>query len=279
MKHKTDYPKIGLALGSGGARGLSIAGILGVLEEEGIEIDYIAGTSIGSLLGGFYASGITVKEMRDIILNTKWKTLFSLLDPKLDQGLMSGKKVQKFLQDYLGEMRFEDCKISCSVVCTNVKTGECVIFDKGSMARAIRASISIPLVFKPVEIEGMTLVDGMISKPVPVDVVRRMGADVVIAVNLDNHYLRNEGYLGFSGLADNSMAIMRYHLARLCSEGADVVVSPEIGRTHWHQFTEGKRLIRAGEEAMREKMPELKKILRKKATESSVKSILNKKLF
>jgi NTE family protein len=279
MKHTHGRPKIGLALGSGGARGLSIAGILGILEEEGIEIDYIAGASIGAMIGALYATGMSSDQIKKVITDTDNKRILSLLDPGLDQGLIGGLKVKNFFAEHLGDKRFEDCRLPFRAVATDLKTGEVVVYKKGELVPAIRASISIPFVFKPAEYEGRTLIDGGLSMPVPVDLVRKMGADIVIAVNADNHYFLKEKKLGFSGIADNSITILRYHLARYCVRDADIVISPEIGRTRWHQFTEGKRLIKAGEEMMREKMPELKKIIRKKTAEQSMRRILNKKLF
>lgn len=279
MKHRHHRLKIGLALGSGGARGLSIAGILGVLEEAGIRIDYIAGTSIGAMIGAFYSVGMTSEEIKKVVLDTDGRRIISLLDPGLDQGLIGGAKVKRFIADQIGDKRFEDCKIPFKAVSTDLKTGEVVVMDKGDLVSVIRASISIPFVFKPAEWNDRLLIDGGLSMPVPVDLVREMGADIVIAVNVDNHYFRNDKKLGFSGIADNSIVILRYHLARYCVKDADIVISPEIGRTRWHQFTEGRRLIEAGEEMMRQQLPELRKIIRKKEAERSVKRILNKKLF
>ena len=147
---KSKRPKIGLALGSGGSRGLAHIGVIKALEENNIPIDFIAGSSIGAMAGGFYAAGLSIKKMEEISLETNWRRMFSLVDPHLKQGLISGEKVKTFIEGYVDGKKIEDCKIPFVAVATDLKTGEIVILNKGEMAQAIRASISIPLVFKPV---------------------------------------------------------------------------------------------------------------------------------
>ncbi|PIU29168.1 MAG: hypothetical protein COT09_02270, partial [Candidatus Hydromicrobium americanum] len=179
---KAIRPKIGLALGSGGPKGLSHIGIIKVLEENNITIDFIAGASIGSVIGGFYASTKNIKKIEKIALSNNWRqTLPLFFDPSLRQGFVSGRKIKIFIENIIGKIHFKDLKIPFSVVATDIKTGETVIINEGEVALAIRASSSIPLIFKPLKLDSMLLVDGGLSLPVPVGVVRRMGADLVIA--------------------------------------------------------------------------------------------------
>jgi len=179
-------PKIGLALGSGSARGWAHIGVIQALAEAGVSVDYIAGTSIGALVGAVYASG-GINSLKDIVLQLDWKKILSLFDvvfPK--SGLIDGRKVADFIRNHVQEKNIEDLSIPFSSVSTNLATGEEVVIQKGDVIEAVRAGISVPGIFTPVRKDGMILVDGGLVNPVPVSVARGMGADFVIAVDL-NH--------------------------------------------------------------------------------------------
>jgi NTE family protein len=256
--------KIGLALGSGGAKGLSHIGVIKVLEENNIPIDFIAGSSIGALVGGVYAAKKDIRELEDVVLNTDWKRLFSLIDPAFKGGLLGGDKVKNFIKKYIGKDDFKELLVPFSAVATNLQNGKPVIFNKGDVVDAIRASISFPLLFETVKVEEDILVDGGLSLPVPVSVVKDMGADVVIAVNLDGDYFNEEHQkkrMKLYDVANNSLNILRYHLATYNSEDADVVVLPKTGDVYWNKFVHGGNVIASGEKAMQEKMKDLKKII------------------
>ena len=267
-------PKIGLALGSGGSRGLAHIGVIKVLEENNIPIDFIAGSSIGAMAGGFYAAGLSIKKMEEISLETNWRRMFSLVDPHLKQGLISGEKVKTFIEGYVDGKKIEDCKIPFVAVATDLKTGEIVILNKGEMAQAIRASISIPLVFKPVEIDGKTLADGGLSAPVPVEIVQGMGADIIIAINLDKHYHDEEWKPGWYDIANGSLNILRHHLALSNVASADMVINIDVGKNnYWYQFINGQDKILTGEKATKEILPRLQEIINQKS-KSSLKKYL-----
>jgi len=267
-------PKIGLALGSGGSRGLAHIGVIKALEENNIPIDFIAGSSIGAMAGGFYAAGLSIKKMEEISLETNWRRMFSLVDPHLKQGLISGEKVKTFIEGYVDGKKIEDCKIPFVAVATDLKTGEIVILNKGEMAQAIRASISIPLVFKPVEIDGKTLADGGLSAPVPVEIVRGMGADIIIAINLDKHYHDEEWKPGWYDIANGSLNILRHHLALSNVASADMVINIDVGKNnYWYQFINGQDKILTGEKATKEILPRLQEIINQKS-KSSLKKYL-----
>jgi len=259
-------PKIGLALGSGGSRGLAHIGVIKVLEENNIPIDFIAGSSIGAMVGGFYAAGLSIKEIEEIALSTNWRRVFSVLfDPHLKQGLIGGKKLKTFIENYINGKKFEDCKVPFVTVATDLKTGEVVVLNKGEMAQAIRTSISIPLVFKPAEINGRMLVDGGLSAPVPVEIVRGMGADIIIAVNLDKHYCDEEWKPGWYNIANDSLNILRHHLALSNVANADIVIDINVGKNYWYQFTNGQDKILTGEKATKEVLPRLQEIIYQKS--------------
>jgi NTE family protein len=133
------------------------------------------------------------------------------------------------------------------------------------MAQAIRASISMPLVFKSVKINGRTLADGGLSAPIPVEIVRDMGADIVIAVNLDKHYQDEEWIPGWYNIANDSLNILRHHLALLNTANADIVIDINVGKSYWYQFVNGKDKILAGEKAVKEVLPRLQEIIYQKS--------------
>lgn len=261
---KAVRPKIGLALGSGGPKGLSHIGIIKVLEENNIPIDFIAGASIGSVIGGFYASTKDIKKIEKIALSNNWRqTLPLFFDPSLRQGFVSGRKIKIFIENIIGKIHFKDLKIPFSVVATDIKTGETVVIDKGEVALAIRASGSIPLIFKPVKLGSRLLVDGGLSLPVPVSVVKKMGADLVVAVNLDADYFASneDRSFGFYKVASDSIKLLRYHLASLNVKDADIVINPKIGKVGWNKFIDSKSVILAGEEAMQLSISNLKELI------------------
>jgi NTE family protein len=262
---KSKKPKIGLALGSGGPKGLAHIGVIKVLEENNIPIDFIAGSSIGAMVGGFYAAAKDVKQMEKIALGTGWKLILSLIDPSLSQGLVGGEKVKKFIESHIDKIHFQDLKIPLSVVATDLKSSEAIVINKEEVASAIRASISFPLVFKPIEREGKLLADGGLSLPVPVDIVRKMGAELVIAVNLDADYFANgnnaKANFGFYKIANNSINLLRHHLASWNIKNADIVITPQLGSMHWNKFLDGKDIILEGEKAMKEQLNQLQELI------------------
>ena len=260
-------PKIGLALGSGGAKGLAHIGVIKALEENNIPIDFIAGSSIGAMVGGFYAAGLDINKIEKIVKDTNWRQIFSLVDPYLRQGLIGGEKVKTFIENYIKGKKFEDCRIPFSAVATNLKTGEIVILNKGEMTPAIRASISLPLIFKPVEINKKMLVDAGLSSPVPAKIVRDMGADIVIAVNLDKHYYNEKSKHGWYDVANNSLNILRHNLALLNMVNADIAINIDVGKNYWYQFVNGQDKILAGEKETNKILPQLKELINQKSQE------------
>ncbi len=175
--------KVGVALSGGAAKGLAHIGVLKALEEAGIRIDCIAGSSMGALIGAAYASGIPIDTLEKIAVNTDWKTVAKLFVPGFStSGLINGKKVKELLYTFYGDKKIEDLPIPFAATATDISTGKLFVINRGSLLEAVRASISIPIVFTPVKYKEIFLVDGGVVNPVPIDVVREMGADYVIAV-------------------------------------------------------------------------------------------------
>jgi NTE family protein len=256
-------PKVGLALGSGGARGLAHIGVIKILKEHDIPIDIITGSSIGALVGGFYASGLSIKEIENIALSTEGRRALTILsESHLKQRFTGREEVTVFIEKYLGKKTFKDCSVLFAATATDLKTGEAIVINKGKLTTAIRASISIPLAFTPVEFENRVLADGGLTVPVPCKLAREMGAEVVIAVNLDNYYPRQTWKSDPYEILHNSLKIMTHYLAQLCSENADVVINIDVGDTRWFDFTHSQNKIDVGEKAAKEVLPKLKQILK-----------------
>jgi NTE family protein len=184
-EQKNNPIKVGLALGSGAARGLTHIGALKAIEERGIKISYISGTSMGALIGGAYALGLSVEELEKIALQTDWKLMAKLFSPTFPvSSLMNTSYLTEFLNTLYGNKTFEDLRIPFSAIATDIQTGKMVVIDSEDLLTAIRASCSMPLVCSPVAFGKYTLVDGGLVNPTPVDIVKNMKMDKVIAVNL-----------------------------------------------------------------------------------------------
>lgn len=178
--------RIGLALGSGAARGLAHIGVIKELEKNNIAIDYIAGSSIGAVVGGLYAYTRDIKIIEELAYSSNYKAFAqAFFDPSLKTSVFKGDKVLDLLEGYIPEDALvEATPIPFISVATNLETAKTVFLKKGNLKQAIRASMSLPLLLEPVNIDGMVLIDGGTTDPVPVDAVRQLGAQRVIGVNL-----------------------------------------------------------------------------------------------
>ena len=284
-------PKIGLALGEGGRRFYIHIGVLRALENEGIKLDYIAGTSVGSLMGGLYALWEDIDKIEkfalsldfnkyyrspreDIRLQNIDETPFIIfysevskgkIDIPLLEGLMDGKILRDEIDRLTNRASFEyDLKIPFKVVTTDLITGKKVVIDKGRISNAIAASMSVPGLSIPFEFEDKLLVDGGLIEPVPVDVVREMGADIVIGVNLrdiqkDTIPLTNN----VVSILHRSIFIMLEELNDISANKADIVIKPHYkGTLATDMEKEIKiQLIKLGEEETKKIIPSLKKLI------------------
>ncbi|MFQ6122218.1 MAG: patatin-like phospholipase family protein [Dehalococcoidales bacterium] len=267
--------KVGLALGSGGARGLAHIGVLEVLAKEGIPVDMIAGTSIGAIVGSLYAQGKNASQIKELALELTRHKLTHFIDPSLPKtGLIKGKKIKDSLVSFFGDdIRFSALKIPFACVATDIETGEEIILDRGSVAEAVRASISIPGIFTVVKRGGRYLVDGGLVNPVPVSLVRRMGADFIIAVNVipgvvdRAHPAGKEGTRGSKEpnviqVLLQSLHIGAYSLVRASLEGADVVIEPNVVHFGAGDLNHAQECILQGELAAQNSIPEIKRQLK-----------------
>jgi NTE family protein len=265
---------IGLALSGGAARGLAHIGVLRVLREEGIPIDMVAGTSAGAVMGAVYASGQDVERMVEHALDAGWKRLAPLIDPSFPKtGFIKGRKITRLLSSYVGgNIKFSDLKIPFACVATDIDTGEEVVIKSGLVLEALRATISIPGIFTVVKREGRHLVDGGLTTPVPVHVVRKMGADFIIAVNVNpdvsarmgkatQERVRAHKAPNIFQVMMQSIYITTYTAARSSLADADIVIEPDLTNIGAGDFHKAQELINRGKKAAREIIPEIKRRL------------------
>ncbi len=260
--------KIGLALSGGAARGLAHIGVLEALEKEGIPIDMIAGTSTGAVIGALYAGGKDAGRIKNFTLDMGWKQLVPLVDLALPKtGFIGGRKIKELLKLMIGDIEFKDLKIPLACVATDIMTGEEVVIDRGSVLEGVRASISIPVIFTVAKWEGRYLVDGELVNPVPVNILKRMGADFIIAVNVipsPAARVQQEGKLrkpNIISVAMQSIYISSYLLVASCLDGADIVIEPQVAHIGTGDFHRTQEYILQGEQAAQDSIPAIKKLL------------------
>lgn len=247
-------PKIGLAFGSGGAKGFAHVGVIKVLEEANINIDYIAGSSMGALAAALYGAGHGVESMFKMATTFKRKYYLDFTVPKM--GLVAGEKVRELLKVITFGKNIEELSPPTAIIATDLITGERVVFTEGSAAEAVRASISIPGILVPVKRDGRMLVDGGVVDRVPVSVVKGMGADIVIAVDVSSVRGPSEIHSIFDVIMQ-SIDIMQEEMVRSHELTADVMIKPALGKFNSRTFTNVEEMIKIGEEETRKHLPNI----------------------
>lgn len=254
-------PKIGLALGAGAARGLAHLGVLRVLEKYKIPIDFIAGSSMGALIGCLYACGLDADFLIKFASQLQAKSWVDLCMPR--SGLISGKKVEAMLKILTRDRQFEDLDLPFAAVATDIERGEPVVLRSGKLAPAVRASISIPVIFKPVSLNDRLLVDGGVVDRVPVSVVKDMGADLVIAVDV-NKFVTFQPVKNIFDVMFQTLDIMEKKKLSPSLLDADVLIRPKVGHVSLAQFHRVDELVEQGELAAEAVISKLGNILRNK---------------
>lgn len=252
-------PAIGVALGGGFARGIAHIGVLKVLEQEGIPIRAVAGTSVGALIGAAYCSGLSIQELEDVAHNVRFTTFARWTLSRY--GFASNDRMVTFLTRTLKCKTFEELRIPLGVTATDFNTGEGVVFHSGSIIDPVRASCAYPGMFLPVEIRGRYLVDGMLSYPVPTRPLREMGADRVLAVHLKGTWANGGPPRHLFDVIGQSFAIAQDAMSSLWKESADLVIEPDVAGFAYDDFKRADDLIHSGEVAMRKALPEVRKWL------------------
>jgi len=258
--------KCGLALGGGAARGIAHIGVLKVLQKEGVQVDMIAGTSAGAIVGALYAQGKDAEVIANLTLNLTRKRMFSFLDLTLPKkSLVQEKRIEVLLHAIIGsDIGIDDLKIPFACIATDIITGQEVIINRGSLIEGIRASISIPVIFEPARWEGRFLVDGGLVNPVPVSTLTKMGADFIIAVNVIpsfNAKIHKPQKSEAPGILDtlmHSIYIGTSQLAKQCLAGADIIIEPQVQNIGASNFHRAEECISQGEKAAQESLAKIR---------------------
>lgn len=253
-------PKVGLALGGGAARGFAHVGVIRVLEREKIPIDVIVGTSVGSLVGAIYADKKNSFELEWIAFSLEEKDLFDYTFISPNQGFVRGDRLEDFVLKKVSAREIEQLKIPYAAVATDIQNGEVVVLRSGSVARAVRASSTIPGIFIPVRYQGRLLVDGGVLNNLPVDVAHQMGADVVIAVNLGGDKKTAQVNNIFDTIVQ-SLNLMSIQATEGRLREADVVIQPQVSHVGLIDFSKKKELLLAGIQAAEQALPRLREKL------------------
>jgi NTE family protein len=252
--------KLGLALGGGAARGFAHVGVLQVLEEAGIKPDLVVGTSAGSFVAALYASGKTAAQLQTVAETMEEAALTDWTVPLLGRGMMRGDALARYVNNQVAGRRIEDFKMPLGIVATDLNTGQGVMFQRGDVATAVRASSAVPSVFEPVKIGTREFVDGGLVSPVPVRYARQMGADYVLAVDISSTPEGNKTSDMFKILLQ-TFTIMSKSINAFELKEADLVVHPDLVGVGSAEFSARKRSIEAGRAAMLQALPKLKAAL------------------
>ena len=253
-------PRIGIALGGGFARGIAHIGVLKVLEEENIPIAFVAGTSVGALIGAAYCSGHSPAELEEMATRVRFKHFARWTLSRF--GFASNQRMIGFLNSTLKVRSFEELRIPLAVTATDFSTGEGVVFHSGPLVEPVRASCSYPGMFQPVKIRNRYLVDGMLAHAVPSLPLREMGAERVISVHLKGRWMNGEeGPRHLFEVIGQCFAIAQELNCEPWKKASDLVIEPDVNGYKYDDFSHSAELIRGGELVARAALPILRKWL------------------
>jgi NTE family protein len=252
------HPKVGLALGSGGARGFAHLGVIKVLKEEGIPIDLIAGSSMGALVASFYGAGLDVDRLYKLSRVFKRKYYLDFTVPKM--GFIAGKRVKELIRIFTHGKMIEELDIPIGIVATDLVSGEKVVFKKGPVAEAVRASIAIPGIFVPEKLDGRLFVDGGVVDRIPVSVAKEMGADIVVAVDV-SHVKFNSDITSIFDVIIQSIDIMQMELVANREVASDVMIRPRVEMYDSKAFKNIEEIITIGEEEAKKHIDRIKQCI------------------
>lgn len=259
MREPGERPKIGLALGSGSSRGAAHVGVLKVLEEAGIPIDVIAGTSVGAFIGALYAGGQPISAFERVLPTVRWSQLVRVAVPP--RALVNNAPMARFVEKFIGPVHFEDLPIPFAAVASDALSGEAYILNTGRVSHAICATTAIPGFMEPVKYNGRLLVDGAVVHPVPVALAKSLGADIVIAVDLSLPPDRRKAPKHFVSSIVNTIEIMSRKIVHEELQLADIVLNPQM-ETNTVTFKASSSYIRLGEKLAREALDEIRRKIR-----------------
>ena len=257
-------PKIGLALGGGAARGFAHVGVIQVLEEAGISPVLVTGTSAGSLVAALYASGKNGAQLQKVAESMDESTIADWTLPFFGRGVLRGEALAKYVNAQVGQKRIEAMPLPLGIVATDLNSGNDMLFQRGDTGTAVRASSAVPAVFTPVKINGHDYVDGGLSSPGPVRAARKMGAELVIAVDISSPP-EGSSASGTIEILLQTFSIMGKSINGFELKDADVVVRPVLTGVSSSDFSSRKRSIEAGRQAMLQALPQLRSAIAAKS--------------
>jgi NTE family protein len=263
-------PRLGLALSGGAARGAAHVGVLKVFREHGVKVDCVAGTSAGALVAGAFASGMALEELEEISRTMRWRDFGRMTLSKL--GVQSNARMEIYIRERFPVTRFEELPIPFAAVATDLQTGTPVVMrDRGDVAFAIRASCSLPGWYLPViDEQGRQLVDGGLVANLPTAAVRALGADVVVAVDVNHDGAKFLGApASVIGILLQSIVLMQRTAVVHQRQLADLVISPQVGHIRWDEMTRAGEFIAAGEESARAALQTIRELCEPQPQEPS----------
>jgi NTE family protein len=248
---------VGLALSGGAVRGIAHVGVLEALEEGSVPVKAIAGTSAGSLVGALYAAGVALATIREIALETSWKKIFLPTLPRT--GLIDSDRISSFMKEVLPVRTFSSLKMPFAAVTTDLRTGEKVVLSEGSLARAVQASCSIPLIFTPTKVRGRVLVDGGLASQIPVLTVREtLGVENVVAVDVNDRTRGEAEYTNIFEIAAQVSMIYAFRNARAERKLADELIAVDASGIAIYDMRKAEELLSRGRRAAEKKLREVR---------------------
>lgn len=255
------YRKIGLALGGGGARGFALIGAVRAFEEANIKFDYISGTSIGSVIGAMLACGVTSQEMQDIATKIRVKDIRKNVIPFMPS---STENIEKIITQTVGDINIEDLKTPFCAVAVDMISGNEVDITKGCLCKALAGSCAVPTVFNAVEFEDKLLFDGGLQNTIPADVLRKLGCDAVVSIDINSTRGNGTDSKKYFDLLMASVRVMMKSNAIKGYLNSDIIVKPDLKRFSASKTTGMLEMIEEGYNATKKMIPEIKNLFRKK---------------
>jgi len=252
-------PRIGLALGGGFARGLAHIGVLKVLEENRIPIDFVAGTSVGSIIGAAYCDGVSPRELEEVAASVRFRDFARLTISRL--GLCSNDRMAVLLSRLLKARSFEELRKPLAVTATDFSTGEARVWTSGPLVDPVRASCAYPGIFLPVRVEGRLYVDGLLVHSVPTLPLRDLGAERVLAVYLCAKWAKWNGPRHVFDVIGQCFSIAQDKMSAQWQAAANLILTPDVRNFSYDAFEHAKPLIESGERAARQALPQLRQCI------------------
>jgi NTE family protein len=252
--------KVALVLSGGSARGIAHVGVVNILKREGFKFDLVVGTSIGSIVGAAYCLDLPLEEIEKIALKT---TAMNLLDITISRmGLAEGNRLENIIRQAIGNRTFSDLKIPLAVTTVDIETGEELFFTSGDLVKTIKASCSLPGIFKPVELNGRLLIDGGMRQHMPTDIARGLGADFIVGVDV-GFCVKTGKMNSMLNIILQAIQIMGEELSKHQSSSANIIIKPNLGDgVDQMDFNKAAFIIKKGEEAAEEMLPALRRYLK-----------------